>query len=301
MAAGTAPGCRQALQGLQLPQLDRLLARLARISTDTGLDTDYAPPHERALARALGLPEPVTPWAAAAQGTAEQGHAWAYLTPCHWQVGADHVTLLHPAQLQLDGDASRALLDILAPWFAQDGITLQYEQPTRWVAQGEVFDGLVCASLDRVIGRDVRVWMPRGPQATPLQRLHSEVQMLLYTHPWSEARAAAGALAVNAFWVHGAGRLAHDPAPTTFAPTMPTALFDAALQQDWTSWAAAWRQLDAGPVAELLQHVAAGGAAQLTLCGERSAIGFAAAHRSLGQKIVNLFHRQRFADVCEQL
>ena len=57
-------------------------------------------------------------------------------------MGADHVTLLHPAQLQLTEADSRMLVEILAPWLAQDGIALSYEQPTRWLARGEIFEGL---------------------------------------------------------------------------------------------------------------------------------------------------------------
>ena len=298
LAASQTPGCEQALSHLKLPQLDRLLARLTLSHTDTGQEADFAPPHERALARALGLPEPATPWAAAAQHTAGEG--WAYLTPCHWQVGADHVTLLHPAQLQLTEADSRTLVDLLAPWLAQDGITLSYEQSTRWLARGDLFKDLESASLDRVIDRDVRAWMPRGPRATEVQRLHSEVQMLLYTHAFSEARAAAGQLAVNAFWVHGAGQLATLPAPRD-APEMPGALFDAALQQDWSAWARAWQQLDSGPVAELLRQALADNRVTLTLCGEASALSFTSQQRGLGAKIHSLFGRQRFADLRKQL
>ena len=67
-AASTAEGCQQALPGLALPHLDRLLARLSphTAQTDTGEETSFTPPHERALARALGLPfdDGRTPWAA---------------------------------------------------------------------------------------------------------------------------------------------------------------------------------------------------------------------------------------------
>ena len=298
MAASTAPGCEQALQTLRLPQLERLLSRLTLTHADAGLETDYAPPHERALARALGLPERATPWAAYRQRVT--GSACAWLTPCHWQIGADHVTLLHPGQLGLTEADSRALMDLIAPWLAQDGIALTWVAPTLWLAQGELFAGLECAPLERAMGRDVRIWMPRGAQGTLVQRLHSELQMLLYTHPWSEARAARGELPVNAFWVHGAGTLAALPAETA-EPETPMALHDAALRQDWAAWAQAWQALERGAIAELLRHVAQGGTAQLTLCGERSSLQFGNAHRSFGDKIVGLFQRKRFADLREQL
>lgn len=306
LAASPAEGCQHALQGLALPHLDRLLARLSPAGTDTGEETDFTPPHERALARHIGLPATAAgslPWAAWAlqQRGGDARGAWAYVTPCQWQVSTEHVTLADPAGLRLDEAASRTLLEVLSPWFAEDGITLQYLEPTRWLAHSDVFEGLATASLDRVVQRDVRAWMPDTQRARTLHRLHSEMQMLLYTHPLNDARAAQGLPPVNAFWVHGAGRLPDALPAAQPAPEMPTALRDAALHEDWRAWAAAWAALDAGPVARLADHVAAGGAARLTLCGERSALAWHTAPRTLGQKIKSLLRPQRFADKREQL
>ena len=310
-AASTAEGCQQALQGLALPHLDRLLARLSphTAQTDTGEETSFTPPHERALARALGLPfdDGRTPWAAwhrHQQGQPAHGQAWAFITPCQWHVSTDHITLRDPDSLGLDEAASRVLLAIVAPWFAEDGIALHYDQPTRWLASGALFDGLATASLERVLLRDVRPWMPepRAAQAArTLHRLHSEMQMLLYTHPVNDERAARGLPVVNSFWVHGTGPLpAPAPTPTT-APTVPTTLRDAALREDWRTWATAWAALDSGPVADLLRQSESGAPVQLTLCGERNAQGFHSAPRGLAQRIQGFFRPQRFMDLRNQL
>lgn len=310
-AASTAEGCQQALQGLALPHLDRLLARLSphTAQTDTGEETSFTPPHERALARALGLPfdDGRTPWAAwhrHQQGQPAHGQAWAFITPCQWHVSTDHITLRDPDSLGLDEAASRVLLGIVAPWFAEDGIALHYDQPTRWLASGALFDGLATASLERVLLRDVRPWMPepRAAQAArTLHRLHSEMQMLLYTHAFNDERAARGLPVVNSFWVHGTGPLP-TPAPTpTTAPTEPTTLRDAALREDWRTWATAWAALDSGPVADLLRQSESGAPVQLTLCGERNAQGFHSAPRGLAQRIQGFFRPQRFMDLRNQL
>ena len=310
-AASTAEGCQQALQGLALPHLDRLLARLSphTAQTDTGEETSFTPPHERALARALGLPfdDGRTPWAAwhrHQQGQPAHGQAWAFITPCQWHVSTDHITLRDPDSLGLDEAASRVLLGIVAPWFAEDGIALHYDQPTRWLASGALFDGLATASLERVLLRDVRPWMPepRAAQAArTLHRLHSEMQMLLYTHAFNDERAARGLPVVNSFWVHGTGPLpAPAPTPTT-APTVPTTLRDAALREDWRTWATAWAALDSGPVADLLRQSESGAPVQLTLCGERNAQGFHSAPRGLAQRIQGFFRPQRFMDLRNQL
>lgn len=323
-AASHHPGCQHTLQTLALPHLDRLLRHLERQGSDSGDEDHPAMPHERALARALGLPGDGahTPWAAwqvQRQGpqpehppaqTADTG-ACAFITPCHWQVGTDHITLIDPHELALDEAASRALLAIVAPWLQSDGITLVYEQPTRWLARGDALAHLVTPSLERAQGHDVRGWLqhqaqtsgqhsPQVQAAQTWQRLHSELQMLLYTHPFNDARSAQGLLPVNAFWVHGAGRL-HATAPSGVPVQVEDALRAPALRQDWAAWASAWATLDAGPLARLHAQMALGTPVQLTLCGQRSAITWHSGGRSLRHKISSIFRPQRFADVREQL
>ena len=155
--------------------------------------------------------------------------------------------------------------------------------------------------LERVLLRDVRAWMPDAKQARALHRLHSEMQMLLYTHAFNDERAARGLPVVNSFWVHGTGPLP-TPAPTpTTVPTVPTTLRDAALREDWRTWATAWAALDSGPVADLLRQSESGAPVQLTLCGERNAQGFHSAPRGLAQRIQGFFRPQRFMDLRNQL
>ena len=118
-AASRAPGAQEALKGLALPHLDRLLARLSTADASPGEETSLTPPHERALAQALGLgtEDGLIPWAAwhrlqqgQPPGEAPGNAAWAFITPCQWQVTTDNITLHDPAHLGLDEAASRELL-----------------------------------------------------------------------------------------------------------------------------------------------------------------------------------------------
>ena len=307
-ATASPQDSRQPLDGLQLPQLERLMNRLTRLPADVQEEDTFSPPHERALGRALGLGDadgriPLAAWHAARSGlaaAAPQGEAWAFLTPCHWQVRTDHVTLSNPDDLALTEEESRALLAAMAPWFAQDGITLHYEQPGRWLASGAPLAQVATASLDRVVQRDVRAWLSDAPAAAPLRRLHSEMQMLLYTHALTDAREARGQAPVNAFWLHAAGAL---PAnlPKAQAPHIDDRLRSPALLGDWTAWRAAWQALDTGPVAELAARAAKGEPVRLSLCGERGVLAWHNAPRSIGAKISSLFRPQRLLNVLEQL
>lgn len=301
-ASTLAEGCAQALPALHLPHLRQLLARLAPCPPapgDQGDELDYAAPHERALARALGLEPLATPWAA--YESAHLGQPCAWLAPCHWQVGADQIHMHPVAALGLQASESQQLLAIVAPWLAQDGIALQYHSSGRWLASGAPLAQLQTATLAQAEGRDVRHWLARGPEERLWQRLHSELQMLLYNHPFNDARQARGLPPVNAFWLHGAGQLdALAPAPA-LRPALHTELQAAALAEDWRAWASAWQQLDAQVLAPLAHLAASGADVQLTLCGERSSRSWRSGARPLGHKIYSLFRPQGLIHLREQL
>ncbi|WP_399686373.1 hypothetical protein [Xenophilus sp.] len=272
-----APACEAARGQLRLPALDALLARLAPQPPDAQDEDSLSPPHERALAAALGLaaPDGGLPWAALAAQRAglpeSESAPWGFVTLCHWQVGMSEVVLGDPERLQVDAAESAALLDTARPFFEEDGIALfEGGRPGLWLARGAVFDGLATASADRAAGRPLADWLPMGEAARGLRRLQNEMQMLLYTHRANDERTARGQLPINSFWLSGTGRLTAGAAAAT-APTLDTSLRAAALDDDGDAWAAAWAALDAGPVARLLERSRAGAAVRLTLCGDRAA------------------------------
>ena len=353
----TAAECQQALATLNLPNLDKLLHHLPLAHTDTANENTLSPPHERALAAAYGItmpnsantawPDGETPWGAwhamqtgyldspsgngiahTANRLAQLPHtsapfnAWAVITPCHWTVQTSHITMTHPRALNLGDEESRALLAAMQPFFAEDGIALMYDTPTRWLARGAVFAELATASPYRAIAGHVDDWLPKAPSAKLLRRLQNEMQMLLYTHPLTDARVAQGLPAVNSFWVSGTGALPPGLAPSsqnrslsspaltpfnnagsTFGGsagvpiTVPNALRDAATLGDWSAWAQAWRQIDSTECVALLQasqlksdaNAPDKNRARLTLCGERSAQTFLSPQNGPLNRILQIF------------
>ena len=273
-ASCASPACAEALRTLQLPGLRRLLKRLAVEHDDPGDAASLSPPHERALARAWGLqpPDGLVPLAAlqvrqSGNEAAEGG--WARITPTHLLVGRDRIEMVPPKDLQLDAEDSQALLAAMQPYFAEDGITLAYDAPLRWLARGDLFRTLPTASLDRVIGRTIDRWMPAGDAGRAMRRLQQEMQMLLYTLPLNDARQRGGLLPVNSFWASGSGALpdAASLTPPTGLQTTPY-LRDAALAGDVAAWVAAWQQVDASDCVRLLAALDAGHDVRITLCGE---------------------------------
>jgi len=300
-------GCVQALKALDLPHLEKLLARLEPGDAEPGSELSLSMPYEKVLAREFGLPvdDGRIPWAAWQVNEAGRdtgGHAWAFITPCHWRVGTGHVAMDHPHNLQLDAQDSKNLLAAMQPYFEADGIALEYDAPTLWLAHGEIFRDLPTASLDRVVGQSIDDWMPRTPQAGPLRRLQQEMQMLLYTHQVNEERGRGGLQPVNSFWISGTGALppAH-PAPAPHGLQIVNYLRDAALLGDWAAWTAAWKQLDAKECPRLLQALGEGRPVAITLSGERSARTWSSAGAGWLRRLSAPFSRKQAAMLLEPL
>ncbi|CAN7278012.1 hypothetical protein [Variovorax paradoxus] len=305
-----SPACRAALPALRLPNLEALLSRLSLAEADTQDESTRSPPHERALARALGIsaPDGCIPWAAleARQaGIAEPGdrEGWGLVSLCNWQVGIDDVVLGDPAAIEIDAAESAALLAAAHPFFEEDGIALHPSPtPGRWLARAHIFEGLATASIDRAVGHPISQWSPLAEAARPLRRLQNEMQMLLYTQRVNDDRAARGVPPINSFWLSGTGALGPGVPPAgTAAPTVSDALRVAALRDDGLGWIEAWQALDAGPVAGLLAAYTAGADVTLTLCGDRTAQRHAVQPRSLVGWARSLFDRPRAASVLETL
>ena len=267
--------CAQAALSLQLPHLTQVLRAMTLVETFEGTAQDLSPPHEMWLARALGLTpaDGRIPWAAlglvrAGQPADKTPRAW--LTLAHWEIGIGHILMRNPQALELHETESRTLMQAMAPYFEQDGLTLTYQEPWRWQVSGEALADLACASLDRVLDVDISPWMPAAPA---LRRLQNEMQMLLYTHPVNDVRVARGQQPVNSFWIHGSGPYT-GAAPSKPGPSVAEDLRLPALHGDWAQWASAWHQVDQGACSQLLAEIQAGRDAGLVLCSERHALVF---------------------------
>ena len=266
----------------ELPPLPNMQVLLARMRLDHSLEADedsLTTPFEQALARAHCLPGAPGCVAWAAVETGITGTPCAWLRPCHWQVGMDQVSLLDPHELALGEAESRALLAALQPLLAEDGLTLRYVAPDRWLAQGELLRGLACASMARALQQpltpDALTRAPDAAQGAHLRRLQSELQMLLYNQSVNDTREAARRYPVNAIWIEGAGAL---DAPVPIRPGVRT---DTRLQTPPAStddYRRAWQAIDQESALPLLAAQRSGQAVRLTLCGAQRAITLASVH-----------------------
>lgn len=275
-AGASSEAAREALQGLALPQLERLLSRLTPTRRDEGDALTMSPPHERALGQALGWHEgdgelPLAAHLAQQHGLRGFPNAWGLLTPVHLHVGTEQVSMTDPAALQLDEAASREVMAAIWPLFETEGFVLHWLSPLQWLATHTLFESLATASIDRVIGRNIDPWLPDQRAARLVRRLQNEVQMLLYTHKLNDAREAAGLPTVNSFWLSGCGRAPLEPPDPSTLPRTDDRLRAPALNEDWAAWREAWAALDAEVLAPL---AASGQPLRLVLCGEKHAQTF---------------------------
>jgi hypothetical protein len=244
-----------ALGTLYLPNLQKLLSRMAcvsKLSTAPEGVGAFLMPHESA-------PQ--------LMGATPLLGKEAIMTPCHWQVGMNEVILLNPKELALNEDESRQLLSAIQPYFEEDGLEVVYESPLVWRVTGDLLDGLPLASIDRVVGQNIKPWMPEHQRAKTLQRLQSEMQMLLYQHPVNDERSLKGRWTVNSFWLHRRlEQLYPDSADFGVALDLRETVqpFNAKL------WQQAWQHLDATLCPSLLQALDQNHEFSLSLCSETS-------------------------------
>lgn len=280
--------------GLQLPHLQALLNQLQRQQVLQDPDTHALHlPHERLQAQALGWPvqAPALPWAAwhFAQQGVHSPEPQAWMTPCHWQIGMDQVVMANPDHLHLSDAESQQLLQAMQPFLQEDGLQVTWHSALLWHAQGALLADVPTASLDRVITQKVQDWLPKHPAARPLQRLQSEMQMLLYNHPVNDAREARRQHTVNAFWLHGAGTLPGAASPLPLSLSVSHALRASALQGDAQTWRRLWQDLDASLLAPALQHLRSTGQLTLSLCSEHAAHTYTAQAATWRQRLARLF------------
>ena len=259
-----------------LPHLRQLLSRMQLCDTLVTDEYSCSMPHERLLAQQLQWPDadgrlPWAQWWAARDGVhLDSSQHWLMLSPCHWRMGREHLTMGNPQDLALDEASAGLIVQALRPLFEDDGWQLIQGSPTRWYAAHAQVDGLVLASLDRVIGRNPDLWLGEDPRARPLRRLQAEIQMLLYGLPLNDQREQAGLLPVNCVWFSGAGpqvdRLQWSPQLQVVG-----GLRRALLADDMQAWHLAWQAIDRDVLGPLVQALDAGQGLRLSLCGERTA------------------------------
>jgi len=186
----------EACTGLRLPALGKLLSR-ARVTpcSDESL--------EDRLCNVFGV-QAVAPVRAAADGLDTGRSYWLCADPVNLQLQRAQA-LLMPDVIPLHEEAL-AMCATLNEHFAGMGLHFVAPHAQRWYVQLEEEQRLTTTPLKRAAWGDAKYYQPQGEDALRWQRVTTEVQMLLYVHPFNQAREAQGELLINSLWLWGGGR-----------------------------------------------------------------------------------------------
>lgn len=188
----------EACAGLPVPVLEVLLAR-AR--------SEPLPPSslETRLCELFGVADgAVAPVTLRAEGR-EPGKAyWLRADPVHLLIRRDQMIV--QADVAPGADEAAALCASLNAHFAGDGLRFFAPHPQRWYLQRDAEPDMKTCPLSQVAGKDIRAYLPQGPDALRWHGVLNEIQMLFHDHAVNLAREARGELPVNSVWLWGGGR-----------------------------------------------------------------------------------------------
>lgn len=118
------------------------------------------------------------------------------------------VRLMACGSMAVTAEESAALVQTLAPLYAEVGMTLLAATPTQWqlrAAPDAALPDLVAP--EQALGESLLTHLPAGDAGKRWRILFNDVQMALHEHPVNLARKRRGDTVINAVWSWGAGRL----------------------------------------------------------------------------------------------
>lgn len=186
----------------RFPVIERWLARA---------DTRPVPAEAQAVVCGLfgiahpggDLPTAALAWQAEA-GTAPAGVIY-HATPVHLTPDQDRLLLFDSPAGDLSRDEACALADAFNAHFQDDGWRLEVSPAGRLYLALAESSRIQTFALGEVIGRNVDLFLPRGPDAALWRARMNEIQMLFHGLALNTAREAAGRPVVSGLWFHGGG------------------------------------------------------------------------------------------------
>ncbi|MBV1776271.1 hypothetical protein KSF73_11170 [Burkholderiaceae bacterium DAT-1] len=136
----------------------------------------------------------------------EDGRVWLKADPIHARVDRDRALVLDVSSAGIDQQEADALVASLNQHFSQDGMEFYAPSPASWFVALNAPPAMSTVPLYRALGQDMQAHLPSGPDGLKWHGILNEIQMLLYTHPVNDQRAAMGRPLLNSLWIWGEGR-----------------------------------------------------------------------------------------------
>lgn len=163
-------------------------------------------PYQEWMGQAFGLADfPAAALQLAARHVDEPAGYWLCADPVHLLVNQRGAELADPRSLAIAADEAEQMVAALNKQFAGDDMHFVVATPERWLLQLHDLPNATFAPLESVFGRSIGEFLPQGADAARWHRRLNEIQMLMYTHPVNDIRAALGRPLINSIWLWGGG------------------------------------------------------------------------------------------------
>ena len=134
---------------------------------------------------------------------------WLIVSPIHWQVTHnDAMIAAYNEALDLNEPLARVWFAEVSQFLAQDGFELVYHSPYYWLLNTKGKQVLTSPNLPAMNHRSLMPILAELDPTMYWQRLFTELQMFLSSHPLSDRKDQR--LAINGVWFWGGGKLVQD-------------------------------------------------------------------------------------------
>ena len=190
----------------RLPALETLLAKAGRRRRP--YTTFY-----RQLCGLFGVEKvpgrdlPIAPLSRLADDTGHPDGIWMRADPVHLKAGLNDLTLVDTSDITLSQHDAILLGTPMHEIFAELGWDFEIPMAKRWYLRLDDYPELETTEMSEVRGRDVQHLMPRGGDRPRLDRVMTEVQMMLHNNQHNLEREWRGEPVLNSLWFWGCGCL----------------------------------------------------------------------------------------------
>jgi hypothetical protein len=134
----------------------------------------------------------------------EPGQAcWALATPIHLLADRDQLILIHLGANVLDFSQTQQRVAQFNDYFNQERLSISAPTPDEWYLKLSCVPEVSTFSIEKVAGRPVEHYLPKGKDAMYWHKVLNETQMLFFQNEVNPKRGPAGELSVNALWLSG--------------------------------------------------------------------------------------------------
>ncbi|MFC1747292.1 hypothetical protein ACFL2V_00645 [Pseudomonadota bacterium] len=132
---------------------------------------------------------------------------WLRADPVHLQPNRDQVVMLGNSMLNIRNEEVQLIRDEFNGLFVEDGLYLETPVNHRWYLRCEKTPQICTTPLERVVGKNIDTYLPKGGEALYWHKLLSEAQMLFYGSSVNQRRREEGCPEINSVWMWGGGYL----------------------------------------------------------------------------------------------